>query len=604
MTRPNDVDPWIRRALATAGALLLMLGFILAVPVQAGVLAADPDEIAVGRRIYQDGILPLDAALKGVRGNGVPAEGAAAACANCHRRSGMGSVEGDMQVSPVSGDALFGTGVVINMDPRSGKRFNRAHAPYTDETVAQAIRNGVTTDGQPMNPMMPRYALADAQMKALIAYLKQLSRDWSPGVTQDQIRFATVITPGVDPERRKIFVDMMQGAFFQKNSSTALATRPTGRRHMAGAAEFVLGTERKWTLAIWELEGPPATWARQLDEHYRREPVFAIVSGLASGTWEPVQDFCEREQVPCWFPSVELAPDSTEPTYSLYFSRGVALEAAVLAHQVLHQEGRKPRRVVQIYRDTYVASGAAGALTRALASSGVSVVDRVLSDADPESLRRALGDLEDQDTVIAWLRPVDVAALDRIAPPNVAAIYFSGSLSKGERGPFPASWKSAGLRVVYPYELPEKRSANLAYFRAWLNRIRVRLVDEPFQSEVYFALTFLRDTTAEMLDNLYRDYLLERGETMITRREIGRAEEEVRTSTLATKSRFVPLGQAVEPGAIQAAGLVIGKREGTTIYPRLGLGPGQRFASKGAYIVRFAAADSDKLITESDWIVP
>jgi len=47
-----------------------------------------------------------------------------------------------------------------------------------------------------------------------------------------------------------------------------------------------------------------------------------------------------------------------------------------------------------------------------------------------------------------------------------------------------------------------------------------------------------------------------------------------------------------------------GKSQGTTIYPHLSLGPGQRFASKGAYIVRFADEKSDKLIAESDWIIP
>jgi hypothetical protein len=43
---------------------------------------------------------------------------------------------------------------------------------------------------------------------------------------------------------------------------------------------------------------------------------------------------------------------------------------------------------------------------------------------------------------------------------------------------------------------------------------------------------------------------------------------------------------------------------GTTIYPHLSLGPGQRFASKGGYIVRFADIRSDKVIEESGWIVP
>jgi hypothetical protein len=40
----------------------------------------------------------------------------------------------------------------------------------------------------------------------------------------------------------------------------------------------------------------------------------------------------------------------------------------------------------------------------------------------------------------------------------------------------------------------------------------------------------------------------------------------------------------------------------TTIYPRMGMGVAQHFASKGAYIVRFG--EGGKLLTESDWIVP
>jgi hypothetical protein len=39
-------------------------------------------------------------------------------------------------------------------------------------------------------------------------------------------------------------------------------------------------------------------------------------------------------------------------------------------------------------------------------------------------------------------------------------------------------------------------------------------------------------------------------------------------------------------------------------YPRLGLAPGQRFALKGAYIVRFPDPAGTRVVAEGDWIVP
>lgn len=587
--------------------------FLFGVAVVQAAVPAVADELELGQRIYLEGTLPSGAALTGVRFGNTVVSGASAACVNCHRRSGMGSVEGDVQVSPITGNFLFSTSDdqhLATMDTRVSKRFNQAHDPYTDESLANAILHGTNNSGREMNALMPRFTLSESEMKALIAYLKQLSMKWSPGVTEDNIRFAMVIAPDVEPARRKALIDMVRIAFNQKNGSTMTAKRSGGKRqHMVSAAEMVLGTERTWQLDIWELQGVQESWGEQLAAHYRSQPVFALVSGASNSTWQPVHDFCEHEQVPCWFPSVPL-PVMTQTPYSLYFSRGVALEADVLARHLLAQKS-PPQNLVQIYRDDDVGRAASQTLTHALAGSPIAVENHVLRTdlAVVDSLRLALATLKGSDAVMFWLRPDDIAALGKIKPMSGVMNYFSAELANMEYAPFPAAWK-ANARLVYPYELPENREENLAYFRAWMNIRKLPMVDEAMQSEAFFALNFLTDTLAEMLNNLYRDYLLERAESMLNKREGGKAEQEARdrsalgrTGELLRKHGAMTAEEGTRikiPG--QSSG--VSKNQGTTIYPHLSLGPGQRFASKGGYIVRFADINGDKLIVESDWIVP
>ena len=581
---------------------------LLAVPVSAPAHAGD---VEAGRRIYQQGILPDGSPLTGKRWDNLMVSGAQAACAACHRPSGMGSVEGDIQVPPVTGNALFGTGdkVIATMDPRSGKAFNISHEPYDEPFVARAVRSGRRGDGPPMNVLMPRYELNDSDMGALLAYLGQLSSSWSPGVTPELIRFATVVTPDVSSERRAVFEDMVRKIVAQKNGSTKVAGQGT-RHHMTSAAELVLGTERHWSVDFWELHGPPQTWARQLDELYARQPVFALVSGLGGAEWGPVDAFCDRAALPCWFPSVD-PPPAAMPKYSIYFNEGVALEARVLAERLREPGARAPRRVVQIFRDDTRGSGAARALAAALEPSGIPVRDRPLAGLDTTALADSLADLKADDAVMFWLGPADLALL-RTLPPPAAASYFSRELAGTDQLGLPATWLPAA-RVVYLYELPERRAANLAYFNSWMSQRHVPLVDEAMQSEVFFSFAFLTDTIAEMLDNLYRDYLLERAESMLSRREGGKAEAEyysstqsrVRTHAGATDvTAPAPTDSVLAPGlrAQRLAGSAFGKRAGTSAYPHLSLGSGQRFASKGGYIARYA--EGGALSADGDWKVP
>jgi cytochrome c len=606
---------WHQRPLARAASRWsagLALGLVVSmIAVAQETRPAQADPLAFGGRIYNEGMLASGAPLTGNRQDREPVTGAAAACVNCHRPSGMGQVESDILVPPITGTFLFaerGEHRITTMDPRVSKLFNQAHDPYTDATLADAIRDGLNSQGRPMSVLMPRYPLSDPELKALTAYLRQLSADWSPGVTPTEIRLATVITPDIDAPRRKVFIDMMQTIVRQKNGSTVTANQKKNRHHMVSAAELVLGTERNWDLQIWELQGAPETWGEQLAAHYRGQPVFALVSGLSDSTWQPVQDFCEWERVPCWFPSVE-ASAGNPATYTFYFSGGVRLESAVLARK-LSAGGKPPKRVVQVYRDDAVGRVAARTLTDALAGSSIEVADRSLrpDSMAADVLQEALAAVRPGDALMFWLRPDDVKALEAIKPTPTES-YFSGLLAKGEQAPVPAAWR-AHSHLVYPYELPAKRENNLDYFHAWLNLRRIPLADEAMQSEVFFAMNFLTDTLSEMLDNLYRDYLVERAEVMLSKREGIKSEQETRDRValgregdLLRRHGPMTMEETARIKLLNRADTST-KSQGTTLYAHLSLGPGQRLASKSGYIVRFARESGSELTAESELITP
>jgi hypothetical protein len=227
----------------------------------------------------------------------------------------------------------------------------------------------------------------------------------------------------------------------------------------------------------------------------------------------------------------------------------------------------------------------------------------------PLQLAQRLKSLGAKDSLVLWLRPDDLKALAPVLEKVPARRYASGSLLSATASFVPESLR-AGTQLVYPYEMPLVRERNVAYMHIWLKLRRIAVVDEALQSEVYFAVNLLTDTLAEMLDNLYRDYLIERAEAMIGQRESRRAEDESREQGLVRprQQRKAMEGNIPQPAPMGASGFAEhanGLREGTTVYPRLTLGPAQRYASKGAYIVGFDKDDlaAARLVALTPWIV-
>jgi hypothetical protein len=221
--------------------------------------------------------------------------------------------------------------------------------------------------------------------------------------------------------------------------------------------------------------------------------------------------------------------------------------------------------------------------------------------------------LEPQDSAVLWLDAQELDALAALPAPR-ATVYVSTLLAGDPAARVPAAWR-AHTRVLYPYELPGRRIHNMATFESWLALRNVPRVDEAMQSEVYFAFGYLAFTLGEMLDNLYRDCLVDRGEANVRRRELLRAEEELMIrqgghpppKVTAAKSTYAPgaiFGTQADSPLAQSKTPLAGAREGTTIYPRLSLAPGQRLASKGAYVLALDPSNGRLIEEGARWFAP
>jgi hypothetical protein len=527
---------------------------------------AAPPQWMMAEGLYRDGLLATGQPLRGERAGQTPLLGRDAACMQCHGRSGLGTVEGRIVVPPISGRVLFHPGERLPLD---NETYSDAmhHVPptprdrraYDDATLARAIREGIGADGRRLEYLMPRYDLDDASMRDLVTYLKHLSTGRVSGVTESTLQFATIVTPDADPVARDGMINVLEQYFQEKNRFYGTGNNSPVPQ---GTHAIRFRVQRRWQLHVWQLTGAPETWEEQLEQRLRSEPVFAVISGLGGGSWEPIHRFCQRQAIPCLLPNVDLPVDAPGDFYPVYFSRGVLLEAQLVATRLAqaNAQGASPGRVVQVFRDDDIGAVAAARL-RTVPPEGAGFVERRLAHDDgPRAIAQALSEAKPGDTIVLWLRAADLAALPA-PPPGIESVYVSGLMGGLERVPLAPPWRSMS-RIAYPYELPEQRSLRLNYPLGWFHLRQIPLVAERVQVNTYVACSVLVEAVASMLDEFVRDYLVERVEMMLDSRIIN------------------------------------------GYYARLGLAPGQRFASKGGYLVRFVGPTGADVAADGDWIVP
>lgn len=104
---------------------------------------------------------------RGMMGRGMM-RGVTLACADCHGSDARGGRH-VMHMQVMNAPDIRWRTLTAS---EAGDDHTMEHAPYTPDTFAQAVRDGLDPAGRPLDAAMPRWQMADQDIADLIEFLK------------------------------------------------------------------------------------------------------------------------------------------------------------------------------------------------------------------------------------------------------------------------------------------------------------------------------------------------------------------------------------------------------------------------------------------------
>lgn len=564
-------------------ALFCLLGLVPSVQAAenpVGTAGAVEEALLLAEAIYREGVLPSGEPVQ-AKTLGYLAAGKKVACAGCHLRSGLGSLlEGEILVRPVSGAKLFSPLVSQDSIPGGAMKrlmFDDPRPAYSDATLAAALLTGKDPTGRSLHEVMPRFLLDEKATQAMVAYLKNLSSTPPPGVTADEIRFATIVAEEVRAEDRDALLRPLT-AFLEEEWNARLsflAEKSRGgllilaqpadiRQSQKGGLTEGKKRYRRAVLDVWRLQGPSSTWSHQLKTFYDRQPVFAILSGIVPGEWTPIHEFCETNKIPCILPVTDLPAVAENDWYTLYFSKGLHLEGEVAA-RFLAQDAGLPSDtpVIQVSRNTERGS----ALVRGFAETWKTVGEASLTnitlspgEQTGQEFWKKLSAAHPRATMVAWLDGEDLAGIEATIDGNRSPVLFLSATMLGEALPTLPDGIREFTYIAHPNRLPGDGDYTESIISNWLKHKGIQVSNMTIASKVFVLKSLLSSALVEMADDFYRDFFLD-----------------------------------ILDGTME-------KRTASVTYPVLSFGPGERYAAKGCYVVQLEPGEKPRLIKKADWL--
>ncbi|MBU1187852.1 MAG: hypothetical protein KKC01_02370 [Gammaproteobacteria bacterium] len=536
-------------------------------------------DVELGKRIYEQGIGHDGQPVKALGQGDIEVFGSDFACTRCHRRSGFGASEGGYYIPSIAATYLFEPRRIqrsdryraLFIDPQSARQSAYVRSPrirpaYTMETLHTALATGLDPGDNRFQDLMPRYDLDQQDMANLYAYLQTLSAEISPGVDDTHIHYAIVIGPDVPAERSEAVLATMDAFVVWMNE------RIGGDQRMNQFFPYDGADVREWLRKLklheWRLSGAPSTWRAQLEAKQAEQPAFALVNGLVAGSWEPVAQFCNENAVPCMLPITDFpAVNDVEGQYTVYYDRGLYLEAELMLdylstpppstrHNVLvwHAQGNRGEIPAAYFRE----------LLREHDQIKLSKLQQYPGGDDLAAFVSAnLERIRAADTLVIWPDADASALLQALTAHDLGDVRLL--LPQAAAGSAQMLLNSAladQVYFTYPRALASGYYPETYRIQGWMNSRGLEVTDQRLHFKAHYGMMIVFDAMRHIFNNFHRDYFLEL------------IEHEVEGSK--------------NPG----------------LYPRLSLGPDQRYLSKGGYIVKPADQQPDYIAAVTDWIIP
>jgi hypothetical protein len=285
-----------------------------------------------GKRIYLRGESASGRAITATLGGADAVEVPAATlpCASCHSTDGKGKPEGGVIPSNITWSSLTKS---------YGHTHNgRTHAAFDELSLERAIVEGVDPAGNNLSVAMPRYQMARADMRDLLAYLQRLEEDRDPGLSADTVMIATLLPKaGAMAETSAAIGEVLTAYFADLNQAGGIY-----RRRLA--------------LQIVSPEQAPQLLAS--------ESVFAIIGAMMAGQEEEIAALVEREEVPLLGPFT-LYPRTLSPPerYTFYLFAGLAEQVQALEQFAARQFPPASTRIAVLTSEEERAQQVASRLT-------------------------------------------------------------------------------------------------------------------------------------------------------------------------------------------------------------------------------------------------